>query len=122
MGCRTEPAIVHIAYVLQKLHFFQFFHFFDNLHDFPQNNYTCVQKKIQFFFIICTIYHEKNYTHLPSTKLHDLTIFVHTSYIFHISVLGLDTEAPPERKFQKGRPLPVAKLSEIGEPRWFKVA
>ena len=28
MGCRTEPAAVHIAHVLQKLHFFQFFSFF----------------------------------------------------------------------------------------------
>ena len=28
MGCRTEPAAVHIAYVLQRLHFFQFFIFF----------------------------------------------------------------------------------------------
>ena len=28
MGCRTEPAAVHIAHVLQRLHFFQFFNFF----------------------------------------------------------------------------------------------
>ena len=28
MGCRTESAAVHIAHVLQKLHFFQFFNFF----------------------------------------------------------------------------------------------
>ena len=52
MGCRTEPAAVHIAHVLQRLHFFQFFNFFYNLHDLPQ-------KKIQFFFIIHTTYQKK---------------------------------------------------------------
>ena len=28
MGCRTEPATIHIAHVLQRLHLFQFFNFF----------------------------------------------------------------------------------------------
>ena len=36
MGCRTEPAAVHIAHVLQRLDFFQFFNFFYNLHDLQQ--------------------------------------------------------------------------------------
>ena len=54
MGCRTEPAIVHIVHVLHKLHFFQFL----NLHDLPQ----------------------KKYLH----DFHVLTIFLSTSYIFHI--------------------------------------
>ena len=27
MGCHTDPATVHIAHVLQRLHFFQFFNF-----------------------------------------------------------------------------------------------
>ena len=36
MGCRTKPATVHIAHVLQKLHFFQFFNFFCDLHNLPQ--------------------------------------------------------------------------------------
>ena len=32
MGCRMEPAAVHIAHVLQRLHFFQFFlNIFHNL-------------------------------------------------------------------------------------------
>ena len=36
MGCRTEPAAVHIAHVLQRLDFFQIFNFFYNLHDLQQ--------------------------------------------------------------------------------------
>ena len=28
MGCHTEPGAVHLAHVLQRLHFFQFFNFF----------------------------------------------------------------------------------------------
>ena len=55
MGCRMEPAIVHIVKVLQKLHFFfNFAIFFYNLHDLPKKN---------------------NSTRFPKKKLHGLTIF-----------------------------------------------
>ena len=40
MGCRKEPAAVHIAHVLQRLHLFQFVNFFYNLHDLPQKKIT----------------------------------------------------------------------------------
>ena len=52
MGCRTEPAAVHIAHVLQRLHFFQFFNFFCILHDLPHKKNTCPyrQKKFNFFY------------------------------------------------------------------------
>ena len=57
MGCCTEPAAVHIAHVLQRLHFFQFFIFFYNSHDLPQ---------------------KKNYTHLPQKQITRLdNFFVH---------------------------------------------
>ena len=62
MGCRTEPAAVHIAHVLQRLDFFQFFNFY-NSHDLQQ---------------------KKNYTHLQQKKkLHDYMVFSYTTYIFH---------------------------------------
>ena len=89
MGCCTEPAAVHIAHVLQRLHFFQFFNFFYNLHDLPQiKNYTTYRKnkKIQFFSIIHATYSKKKkYTHLQQKrKLHDYTVFLYTTYIFHM--------------------------------------
>ena len=62
MGCRTEPASVHIAHVLQKLHFFQFFNFFLTLHDFPQKRLRALTAKIKefnFFFIIHATYRKK---------------------------------------------------------------
>ena len=45
MGCRTEPVVVHIAHVLQKLHFFQFFIYHTNLplkklHAFTAKKFT----------------------------------------------------------------------------------
>ena len=90
MGCRTEPAAVHIAHVLQRLDFFQFFNFFYNLHDLQQKkkNYTTYskKKKIQFFFIIHTTYSKKKkITRIYSKKkkLHDCTVFLYTTYIFH---------------------------------------
>ena len=61
VGCLMEPAVVHIARVLQKLHFFQFFNLFTILHDLPQKKNT-------------RIYRQKN------TRLDD---FLYTSYIFH---------------------------------------
>ena len=58
MGCRTEPAIVHIDHVLQKLHFFfQFSNFFCN--------YTAYRKK-------------KIHDFPVKEKLHDMMIFFNT--------------------------------------------
>ena len=68
MGCRTEAAAVHIAHVLQRLHFFQFFNFFYNLHDLPQKkNYTLLpqKKKLHAF---C----KKKITRLDGFFVHDL--------------------------------------------------
>ena len=58
MGCRAEPAAVHIAHVLEKLHFFQF---------------------SNFFLIIYTTYRKKNYTHLPQKKI-QLFFIIYTTY------------------------------------------
>ena len=54
MGCHTELAAVHIAHVLQRLHFFQFFNSFYNLHDLPPKKITRPYRKIkiQFFLLI----------------------------------------------------------------------
>ena len=67
MGCHTEPAPIHIAHVLEKMHFFQFLKFFINyityhkknfnLQDFPQNRkITCSyrRKKKHSKTILCT--------------------------------------------------------------------
>ena len=54
MGCRTEPAAVHIAHVLQQLHFFQ----------------------SSIFFIIYTIYRKK--------KLHALTAKKNSIFIYNL--------------------------------------
>ena len=64
MGCRTEPAAVHIAHVLQRLHFFQFFNFFMIWTTYCKKKfYTYLpQKKFDFFFIIHKTYRKKNYT------------------------------------------------------------
>ena len=55
MGCHTEPAVVHIAHVLQRLHFFQFFNFLYNLDDLPQIKIThiCCKKhyRLDDFFV-----------------------------------------------------------------------
>ena len=92
MGCHTEPAIVHSAHALQKLHFFQIFNFFvANLHDLPQNKMICknknthLQKKSIFLNIIYTTYRKK-ITRICRKKLHDLAIFLYKSYIFHPSL------------------------------------
>ena len=107
MGCRTEPAAVHIAHVLQRLGFFQFFNFFYNLHDLPQKkNYTTYRKnkKIQFFFIIHTTYSKKkNYTHSQQkkkiTRLYGF--FVHD---LHFSPRGLWTSTgTPQGPFRSVR-------------------
>ena len=53
MGRRMEPAALHIARVLQKLHFFQFFNFFYHLHDLPQKkklHMLTAQKQFNFCY------------------------------------------------------------------------
>ena len=68
MGCRTEPAAVHIAHVLQRLDFFQFSIFCYNLQDLPQKKITRPyrkNRKIHFFF--------HNSHDLPQKKLHAFT-------------------------------------------------
>ena len=64
MGCRTESAAVHIAHVLQRLHFFQFFKFC-LLTAKKKLHALTAKKKIQFFLIIHTTYRKK--------KLHAFT-------------------------------------------------
>ena len=53
MGCRTKPAAVHIAHVLQRLHFFQFFNFFIIYTTYRKNKKITLpyrkNKEIQFF-------------------------------------------------------------------------
>ena len=75
MGCRTEPAAVHIAHVLQRLHFFQFFNFLIIYTLYRKKKVTRPyrkNKKIQFFFYNShDLLQKKNYTHLPQKKLHD---------------------------------------------------
>ena len=68
MGCRTEPAAVHIAHVLQRLHFFQFFNFFFSIYTtYRKNKIHSLTAKIKnsFFLIIHTTYSKK--------KLHAFT-------------------------------------------------
>ena len=86
MGCCTEPAFVHVAHVMQKLHFFQFFNFFLNLRKLPQKKdyMHSPQKKFQLLFVIYRLYATtKNYMTYSTKKLHELVIFLYTSYIFH---------------------------------------
>ena len=86
MGCRTEPAAVHIAHMLQKLHFFQFFNFFCNLHDLPQKKITRADHKKKTIVLYnlqdkrkknTRIYRKKKDTRLDN-------FFLHTGYIFHV--------------------------------------
>ena len=95
MGCRTEPAAVHIAHVLQRLHFFQFFNFFLIIYTIYRKKklrpYRKNLKKIQFFFIIhTTCRKKKNYTHLPQkeiTRLDDFFVHdLHFSQKYHATV------------------------------------
>ena len=89
MGCRTEPAAVHIAHVLQRLDFFQFFNFFYNLHDLQQKkkNYTHLQ-------------HKKKITRLYGFFVHDLhfsPLYWCSSWMVMQSVLSCWTPPPPQR-------------------------
>ena len=73
MGCRTEPAAVHIAHVLQRLHFFQCFNFFLIIYTtyHKKKLHALTAKKIQFFFIIHTTYRKKKITRIyRKKKLH----------------------------------------------------
>ena len=83
----TEPAVVHSAHVLQKLHFFQFFFFFIyTTCRKKKKHYTPLpQKKINFFFNNLHDLPQKRKTHIDrqkkSARLDD---FLYTSYIFHL--------------------------------------
>ena len=53
-----------------------------------KKKYTILPQKqvIEFFFKkMYTTYRKKEYTHLAGKKLHDLTIFLYTSYMFHVA-------------------------------------
>ena len=78
MGCRTEPAAVHIAHVFQRLHFFQFFNFFYNLRNLPQKNITRPyrKKKFNFFFIIQPTYRKKKIHAFTAKKITRLDKFL----------------------------------------------
>ena len=81
MGCRTEPAAVHIAHVLQRLHFFQFFNFFLYFTRLTAKKITRPyrKKKFNFFFIIYTTYRKKKLHAFSAKKitLLDNSFFVH---------------------------------------------
>ena len=93
MGCRTEPAAVHIAHVLQRLDFFQFFNFFYNLHDLQQkkklHDLPQKLKNSIFFYNSHDLQQKKKITRIYSIKkkLHDYTVFLYTTYIFHHNIL-----------------------------------
>ena len=61
MGCCMEPAAVHMAHVVRRLHFFQFFNFFI-IYTTCLKKITHPYRKIKFhiFLIIHTTYHKKN--------------------------------------------------------------
>ena len=92
MGCHTEPAAVHIAHVLQRLHFFQFLNFFYNLHDLPQKKlHALTAKNNSIFFIIYTTYPpKKNYTHLPPKKNYTTRRFFRTRLKFFTEKGGVE--------------------------------
>ena len=85
MACRTEPAAVHIAHVLQRLHFFQFFNFFYNLHDLPQKQNTLPYRKNKKFIFFNNSHdlQQKKITRIYSKKNYTTRRFFCTTYIFH---------------------------------------
>ena len=76
MGCRTEPAAVHIAHVLQRLHFFQFFNLTIIYTTYRKN------KKIHFFYNSHDLQQKKKLHAFTEKKLHGYTVFLYTTYIF----------------------------------------
>ena len=70
MGCRTEPAAVHIAHVLQRLHFFQLFNLFYDLHELPRKKITRIyrNKKFNVFFYNLHDLPKKKITHIHCKK------------------------------------------------------
>ena len=86
MGCRTDLAIVDIAYVLQRLHFFFNFQFFLIIcSTYRKKKFTILLQKtitridiflVGVFFII--------YAALPQKKLHDLTVFL-VGFFYNLS-------------------------------------
>ena len=122
LGCRTEPAAVHIAHVLQRLHFFQFFNFFlDNLHALPQKLHALTVKKNQFFFInshdlpqkkITHIYRKKNYTtrRFFCTRL---TIFTTQEHAYSTCIRP---PPPPRVPFSSTPKASFLRFSAKGQP------
>ena len=76
---------MHIAHVLQRLHFFQFFNpfFFNKLHDLTaKKNTPPYRKKIQFFDNSQAL-PQKKITRIYRKKITQLDTFLYTTYIFH---------------------------------------
>ena len=101
MGCCTEPAIVHIARVFQKWHFFSSFNFSKSFIITHQKN----TRTDGFFFHLSDFFYalQKEITHLyrhthlyPPKKLHALTILLYMSYIFHGAVEGEASQVAKE--------------------------
>ena len=91
MGCRTEPTIVHIAYVLQKLHFFSIVQFFLWLHNLPRKKITRTDTfffhRFDFFFTHTT-YRKRKVTRFYRKKVTRFDdFFVHE--------LHFSTKIPP---------------------------
>ena len=83
MGCRTEPAAVHIAHVLQSCISFNFTFFFNNLHNLPQKKlHSLTAKKRSNLFLrlaakikITRIYRKKKITRLDDFFCTRVTFF-----------------------------------------------
>ena len=83
MGCHTEPEAVHIAHVLQRLHFFQnFFFSIYTTYRTKKLHALTAKKKINFFYNLHDLA-QKNYMNLPQKKITRLDNFFYTTYIFH---------------------------------------
>ena len=77
----------YCAWMANVAFFFQFFNFFYNLHDLPQEKITRPYRKKNnsIFFYSFHNLTQKKVTHLLKKKLHDYTIFAYGIYIFHHS-------------------------------------
>ena len=85
MGCHTEPAAVHIAHVLQRLHFFQFFHFFlyfTRLTAKKKLHALTAKKDNSTFFIIYTTYRKKKLHAFTAKKNYTTRRFFRTPITF----------------------------------------
>ena len=101
MGCRTEPAAVHIAHVLQRLDFFQFFNFFYNLHDLQQKKilHDLPQKlKNSIFFYNSHDLQQKKKLHAFTAKKKITRLygfFVHDLHFSRLYGAGMDIILAP---------------------------